>query len=406
MLDDEDQDNSHFNSTHQPSENRYSYVQVPLTRNALFAATAIGSLLGAMPLTYFSSKFTLRVIFTIYGLLSGLSSLLTPLAAYYGFWPLFVMRLFQGAGVSMFYFAISAINESWAPLASSATIMNSISCNNQLGVILIMPLAGGFCESSFGWSGVDSPKIHRCISDKELKKIEAGKHDSQQGYSQSVPYKAILSDKVVWAAMIALFCDAIGFQVFTQYGPLYLNKALNINIRETGFSAALPSVLTIFVKLFAGPLYDKMKCSQTIRVKFFTSLCELGMAFCFFALTILQSIKDCPAWVLQIFFTASTPFSGMNFLGVVKCATLISGKFSPVLMAWYTLIDGSTVLILPLLVNFFAPDGTLYQWGILFAGFGVIEVLAALLFDLLADAEPRKWSKTQTKKDDVKQELK
>uniref|UniRef100_A0A915DW23 Uncharacterized protein n=1 Tax=Ditylenchus dipsaci TaxID=166011 RepID=A0A915DW23_9BILA len=394
MLDDEDQDNSHFNSTHQPSENRYSYVQVPLTRNALFAATAIGSLLGAMPLTYFSSKFTLRAIFTIYGLLSGLSSLLTPLAAYYG------------AGVSMFYYATTAINESWAPLASSATIMNLISCNNQLGVILIMPLAGGFCESSFGWSGVDSPKIHRCISDKELKKIEAGKHDSQQGYSQSVPYKAILSDKVVWAAMIALFCDAIGFQVFTQYGPLYLNKALNINIRETGFSAALPSVLTIFVKLFAGPLYDKMKCSQTTRVKFFTSLCLLGMALCFFALTSLQSIKNCPAWVLQIFFTASTPFSGMNFLGIVKCATLISGKFSPVLMAWFTLIDdGIAVLLIPLLVNFIAPDGTLYQWGILFVGFGVIEVLAVLFFDLVVDAEPRKWSELQTQKDGVKQEI-
>ena len=56
------------------------------------------------------------------------------------------------------------------------------------------------------------------------------------------------------------------------------------------------------------------------------TLFKLGMAFCFFALAILQSIPHCPAWIMQIFFTASTPFSGMNFLGVVKCAQLVCLK--------------------------------------------------------------------------------
>lgn len=54
--------------------------------------------------------------------------------------------------------------------------------------------------------------------------IEEGKFDNTGKTPQTVPYKAMLTDSVVWAAMIALFCDAIGFQVFTQYGPLYLNK--------------------------------------------------------------------------------------------------------------------------------------------------------------------------------------
>ncbi|KAI1732294.1 major facilitator superfamily domain-containing protein [Ditylenchus destructor] len=376
----EDEWNVDFNSTHKRGSNPYSYVEIPSYRNALFAASAIGSLLGAVPLGALSTKFSLRLLFTIYGLLSTLSMLCTPLAAFYGFWPLFVMRLFQGAGVAMFYFAISAINSAWAPLASSATMMNLISTNNQLGVILIMPLAGNFCETSLGWPAVfyfqgvfslacfvmfylfftDCPRIHKCISEKELKMIEEGKFDNSGKTPQTVPYKAMLTDSVVWAAMIALFCDAIGFQVFTQ-------------------------------------------------VKFFTSVCELGMAFCFFALAILQSIPNCPAWIMQIFFTASTPFSGMNFLGVVKSAQLISGKYSPVLMAWYTLIDGGTVLILPLLVNFIAPEGTLVQWGRIFVVFGVIEVLAVILFDVIGSGEPSSWAKPDIfidEKKDAKHDLK
>jgi len=33
-----------------------------------------------------------------------------------------------------------------------------------------------------------------------------------------------------------------------------------------------------------------------------------------------------PAWLMQIFFTASTVFSGFNMLGVIKCTQMVDSS--------------------------------------------------------------------------------
>lgn len=87
-----------------------------------------------------------------------------------------------------------------------------------------------------------------------------------------------------------------GNQIFVQYGPLYLNKvhrtklthkiinyrfpppqqALRMTIRKTGFSAALPFLLAIVMKMIAGPLSDALTLlSDKMRVVLFTSVSQV-----------------------------------------------------------------------------------------------------------------------------------
>jgi hypothetical protein len=55
-----------------------------------------------------------------------------------------------------------------------------------------------------------------------------------------------------------MLCGNVGFQTMVQYGPIYLNKALGYDTSKTGFSAALPYVLSAITKICAGPISDRL----------------------------------------------------------------------------------------------------------------------------------------------------
>lgn len=111
-----------------------------------------------------------------------------------------------------------------------------------------MPLAGLLCESRWGWSAIyylqgalsallftlfyaffrDSPRQQRYVSAKELARIEAGKASVvlAKGEALEVPYRAMLTDVVVWAILLCNFSGTGGFMIFFQYAPVYLHKVL------------------------------------------------------------------------------------------------------------------------------------------------------------------------------------
>jgi hypothetical protein len=62
-------------------------------------------------------------------------------------------------------------------------------------------------------------------------KIEEGKINilakdgsGQKDISKKVPYKAMLTDFVVWGIVLSMTFIRIGYWIFVQFGPIYLNK--------------------------------------------------------------------------------------------------------------------------------------------------------------------------------------
>uniref|UniRef100_A0A915EM59 Major facilitator superfamily (MFS) profile domain-containing protein n=1 Tax=Ditylenchus dipsaci TaxID=166011 RepID=A0A915EM59_9BILA len=272
---------------------------------------------------------------------------------------------------------MGAISAEWAPLKNSGLFVAWISCHLQFGPMFTMPVSGALCESSFGWPSVyylhgllsiiaftlffcfyrDSPRFHRNVSDKELNKIDAGRTSTKRakGESQKVPYNLMLTDIVVWGIIASGASAQLGFQMFMQYGPTYLNKVLGMDVEKTGLSAALPFALSCALKLLVGPLSDYVPLSDKGRVILFASLSQYAMAACYAALALLPSRFEL---LIQICFTGVTVFSGLNCVGVVKCAQLISRELSHVLMAWNTLLGSAIILLIPLGVSIVAPNNT------------------------------------------------
>lgn len=139
-----------------------------------------------------------------------------------------------------------------------------------------MPLAGELCGSRLGWPALyyflgaltfvaftlfywfyrDSPAMHRNVSHKELTQIQKNKFVRilEKGERVPVPYKAIFTDHAVLGCLISTIGGGLAFQLFFQFGPVYLNRVLGFDVQNTGFAAALPFFLSMIAKFLAGPL--------------------------------------------------------------------------------------------------------------------------------------------------------
>ncbi|KAI1693876.1 major facilitator superfamily domain-containing protein [Ditylenchus destructor] len=406
-------------------EGRVYYDYSPIERNALFSAGALGLLVGTVPLSFFVSKFKTRHVFSIYAVISAISTLFLPIATQMGYPFLFATRIFQGLAGAPELMMVNAVTDQWSPIASAGTFLVLLSTHYQFGPIFSMPTAAGLCESRWGWPMVyylqgsltlillvifflffrDSPREHPLVNEKELAKIEKGKDAIFKGITkekENVPYRSIFTDPVVWIVWLAFFSDELGYQIFQQYGPIFLNKALGMNVRETGYAAALPFVVAIVTKLICGPINDRMTfISDRTRINIFTTISQAGMITCYGFLALIPMImNDPPIWLMQIFYTSINMFSGLAYLGLIKAAIVISRQHSHVLMSGEIIISAAIMLCMPLIVSLIAPDNTVEQWSRLFISMPLIQFTTTVIFLLFCDSKPRPWTQRIEKPDD------
>ncbi|KAI6220301.1 Sodium-dependent phosphate transport protein 1 [Aphelenchoides besseyi] len=417
MFKDENNENDQItliNGTGSKNELSREFMFNDVERSYLFSSIAVGTIAGTIPISYLNNRFGLRRTFTFYGLTSAISTLLIPLGASYGFYIVLFLRMVEGFAVATSFPAMGSIATNWSPLKRSGTFVAYLSTHLQLGTIITMPLAGELCGSQLGWQSLyyilgvttfllfvsfylfyrDSPSMHRNVSAKELTKLQEGKviRVVTKDERSEIPYRSIFTDPSVLGVIASCIGGSLGFQLFFQFGPLYLNKILKFDVQNTGFAAALPSVFSMLLKFVAGPLSDNVPClSERWRVILFASISQFAMAACFAALAFLP--ENSPMWG-QLFYTGAIVFSGLNCVGVSKSVTLISGPFSYILMAVSQFVMSVAILILPLIVTVFAPDNTPEEWARLFIFTAILVAVVTMIFNLTAKASLRPWAYT------------
>ncbi|KAI6237748.1 Vesicular glutamate transporter 2 [Aphelenchoides besseyi] len=393
-------------------------VQAPVSlfteneKSWLFSAIAIGTIIGTVPISYFTNTFGVRRSFAVYGYISAISTFLLPMATDFGFGAVFFIRVLQGFAVAMSFPAMGSITAEYSTLARSGTYVAFISCHLQLGPIVTMSSAGEFCSSAWGWPAVyyflgaitlifmtlfvlfyrNNAAKHPNVSPLELTIIRKDKENTSSKTDEPVrvPYKAIFLDRAVLGCILSCFSSNLAYNTFIQYGPTYLHNVLHFNVQSTGLIAALPGIICIFVKFAAGPLSDSMPfLGARGRVIVFATVSQFGVAFCFVTLAFLPA--DMPT-IAQVFFTGAIVFSGLNCVGVIKSCQLISGRFAYVIMAMHSFSNSCIVLILPALVRLLAPNNSAEEWARLLVLIAVIVAVAIVIFDVTAQATPRKWA--------------
>ena len=117
----------------------------------LLAGTAIGGIAAIGPVPPLISMLGLRLVFSTFGILSGLATALVPmLFSMGGFWALFVIRILQGACLMPAMPAMSQITHHWANSAKRehALFLTLLSLYMQVSWIIMVK----FTKSSWASS--------------------------------------------------------------------------------------------------------------------------------------------------------------------------------------------------------------------------------------------------------------
>ncbi|TKR59450.1 hypothetical protein L596_029116 [Steinernema carpocapsae] len=252
-----------------------------------------------------------------------------------------LIRALQGLGVTSVYAAHGTIPHSWGKPTEQGLLVSLLSCSYELAPILSMALSGYFCSSSLGWPVTyylfgSTTVLSFCLfflvysnTDRKLKpfdlSIEVFTTDVEKPKEPSksaVPYKSIFSSPSVWGVWMTALGDAVGYQMFIMYGPIYINKVLHYEIAKTGLLASFPFLLSIGTKFLGGMFIDKATCvGDHARIIFFTSFSQAAMTACFLMLTFLSA----DSYVLaQAVFTLTIVFSGLHCVGTFSGSQSVS----------------------------------------------------------------------------------
>ncbi|CAK5022118.1 unnamed protein product [Meloidogyne enterolobii] len=226
------------------------------------------------------TKFGARFVFLSAGILSTISTGLLPFAASKGMIEFTLIRLIQGFAYGANFAAIGFVCQRWATLQQHGFFLACMTTFNGLSVTLTNPVAAFISSTpSLGWNWVyyfqalvspiifglwlflytDHPDTHSCVSQIEKDKILSGKTEAEIGLSGFMPYRAILTNKIVLVIWLNSFADIITSVFLITYLPTYISKVLRYGVRETGICSALPALLHLPVKLISGWLSDNMR---------------------------------------------------------------------------------------------------------------------------------------------------
>lgn len=383
------------------------WLENPTKKNALFSVVAVGQLIGIIPVVPLMHAIGLRYTLAFYGIVTACGTLALPLAVELGHVFVMMSRILQGFAMAMAFVSVGAITSHWSVLRKSGTYIAILSCSPQLSCVLTMPIASAFCESSLGWRSLyyslgavclvsvvaftflyrDNPKDHWMVNEKELLDISTGKEG--QFVKDPVPYKEICMDRCMQAVLLSTFSGNTAFFIFLHFGPTFMNKALGLDISDTGLATAAPYAVCLALKFVAGPLFDALTfISEKNRMIMFASLSQ-GVVMLGFL--VLSQTSD--KLIAQIAFSAALAFNGLNIVGTIKCAQVVARQHIHFVIVVITLGACLICFLLPVVVAGLCPTNSMDEWSRLFLGTGLFVIVANLPFLFLARSDPAPWTK-------------
>uniref|UniRef100_A0A1I7YCF7 MFS domain-containing protein n=1 Tax=Steinernema glaseri TaxID=37863 RepID=A0A1I7YCF7_9BILA len=381
----------------------------------IFSIVSIGAIAGTYPAIYTTSALGLRHSLSIFGIISGIATMLMSVASS-SFYSIMAVRFVQGFSLALAHLACGAVPVSWGGAKSRGLFISILSVSYQLGPFMAMWNSGYFCTSPYGWQGVyylygfmtlisstvffliysNSPHTNRFASKREIAAIdEVQPHLVKK---QAIPYTRMVKSRSFWGLVAAAIASCIGYKVFLLYGPIYVKNVLKFEVHQTGLLAALPYLLSIVSKILSGVYLDRARCmGQHIRCVSFTAFFQLAMAFSFIALTFISPEMT---FIPGALFTLSMVVSGVHHVGLMNACQIIAQQYTHILTSILAAEISIGGFLLPPVIAFFVPHYSKSEWSTVFYGIAAILFLTAIIFVSLTKVKPASWTESDRKKED------
>nr|CAD2127035.1 unnamed protein product [Meloidogyne enterolobii] len=343
-------------------------------QNYLMWGMGLGNLLAAFPFIFLYSKFGPRYVFFFASIISAIITGLTPLAKIYGFWLFLVVRIIQGITFAADFAALGILCTQWAPLNEHGLFLSLASILFFKNIWLAIYLLYFFCflfYLAIIWLLFyeELPQFSSQVTSKEFNKIQNGKsnaHIEMKTNKQQIPYKAILTNGIVWICWLNAFAELLPGVFIMQYKPQYFNYVLGYSIFDTGWLTALTSLLHIPLKLIFGWASDKISfMSEKQKMILFNNISVGLPGISYIAIVFAPN----PNFAFFAFISVSIFYSAACG-GFYKCATLTSRQFGHLIMAGIQLNKCLAFFISPALINIFVDQiKNKKEWNYIFVLF-------------------------------------
>ncbi|TRY68251.1 hypothetical protein TCAL_07674, partial [Tigriopus californicus] len=366
---------------------------------------------------WISDKFGGKQLLVTSMSLLALTSFSIPLFARLHGYTILAIRLVQGMISGLIIPTVISIIPSWCAPEERGTLMSFVIVGLPLSNFLSAPISGLLCATGFdnGWPltfyfpGIltliwtiafhflasNTPEQHPKISSDELKylaKYSCRNQSCKQPELPPIPYKAMLTSIPFWALIITQFCSKIGLYSMALTLPLFINEVFHFGIIENGLLSGLPWIGMIALS-FTGQLSDYLIRNRIFSVtqvrKGFTVIPMLTWA------VLVAAMGHIPSEIGQmVFITIAVSIHQLEMSGgfFISHSDLV-GPYAGSAFGITNTIAQLPGFIIPILVAYFAPHGTLSEWRTIFYIASGAKTVGAVIYLFFGSLELQSWAK-------------
>ncbi|XP_063710306.1 sialin-like isoform X2 [Symsagittifera roscoffensis] len=326
-------------------------------------------------------------------LLTGLFTLLSPLASYGGVGWLIGLRVLEGVTEAATFPAFNHMMGKWVPKYERSFFSAFAASGGTFGFYVNGALAVIWYAM---WCILisEKPETHPRISQEEMEHIKSNTSQRCSNELEIVPWKSILTSRAFYGLLTCHVCCN-----FTNYGlmsclPQYLSNVLNFDISSNGFLSALPWLCCwISIQLFSTitDVVRRHNCLSTTVVRKVNAF--VGTVFPGLFL-ILAGYAGCNATLAVCFIVIAMFFFGANWSGF-NCNNLdIAPNLAGVLFAITNTFATIPGFVAPLVVGWITADNVHSEklWRYAFFTFASVSWFGGLVFILFASGELQPWA--------------
>ncbi|KAL7078730.1 hypothetical protein ACQ4LE_002392 [Meloidogyne hapla] len=382
-----------------------------------------GYLITQIPAGFLAAKFPANKMF---GLAIGGASFLNLLLPYsfhsHSDFMVAIVQISQGLVQGLAYPAMHGVWRYWAPPLERSKLATTAFTGSYAGAVFGLPISAWLVSYThwsapfyiYGIAGVlwsifwfsltfERPAFHPTISAKEKEHIEAsiGQVSQTQPTLSTIPWRAILTSRPVWAIIVANFARSWNFYLLLQNQLTYMRDVLGLRISDSGFIAALPHAVMGCVVLLGGRMADYLRSNKILSTTAVRKLFNCGGFGCeaLFLLVVAYTRSERTAMIALIFAVGCSGFaiSGFNVNHLD-----IAPRYAAILMGFSNGIGTLAGLICPFVVESLTAKGSNPNgWVTVFLLASMIHFTGITFYGVYASGELQDWAEPKEEEEKV-----
>ncbi|XP_064653129.1 sialin-like isoform X2 [Lineus longissimus] len=403
----------HDNGTADDSSPTGEFDWSPQTQGTILGAFYYGYMITQIPGGIISERFGGKWPFGVGVLLTGILTLLTPVAARTDVSLLVVLRVLEGLGEGITIGAYYALIGKWSPPLERSFMVSLGFVGTEVGTVVAMPITGWLCEYGFdgGWPSAfyifgsatcvwflfwavlvsSSPAEHPRISEEEKKYIIKMIGDSSK--KLPFPWKELMTSPPIWS----IYSVSIGwcylfYTILTDL-PTFIDTILQFDISKNGVLSSLPALAFVILGFTSGYIADLILAKGYLRLVTVRKLCTAIGMFLPAAAIIGAGYIGCNYILGVALLTISAGLQAVALSGyysnLVDIAPPFAGTISGIGNTFGTAAGIAAPAVVGALTN---NNQTQEQWRIIFLIAGFLSMVSSIPYLIFGTAERAPWS--------------